>query len=95
MVVLICHWYADISGAVCVYPWCHIGGVSLRWHHDPGQSASLGVLRHEPLGPADQLQPDQRGVQSQCIKILHIAVNTLNNNYYYNRIKYYIYCIYT
>lgn len=45
------------AGAVCLHPRCHLGGMSLWRHNHPRQSAPLRVLRHEPPGPADQLQP--------------------------------------
>lgn len=45
------------AGAVCLHPWCHFGGMSLWWHHHTCQSAPLCLLRHEPSGSADQLQP--------------------------------------
>lgn len=62
-----CHesWKSDrfamrmlfFAGAVCLHPRCHFGGMSLWWYHHSCQSAPLRVLRHEPAGPADQLQP--------------------------------------
>lgn len=53
------------AGAVRLYPRRHFGGLSVRRHHHPRQPAALRLLRHEPPGPADQLQPHQRGVQGE------------------------------
>lgn len=50
-------------GAVCLHPRRHLGGVSLWGHGRPSQSAKVRLLRDEPSGPSDQLQPDEGGVQ--------------------------------
>lgn len=53
-------------GAVRLHPRRHPGGVSVRRHSRPGRPAALRLLRDEPAGAADQLQPDQGGVQGEA-----------------------------
>ena len=53
------------TGAVRLCARRHLGSLSVREHGHPGVRVQGHILQHQPTGPADQLQPDQRRVSGE------------------------------
>lgn len=55
------------AGTVCVCPWCHFGGVSLRQHGHSSLWVQIHILQHQQDRSTDQFQPDKRWVSGNVM----------------------------